>query len=149
MCGGTGRGSGRGPPGAAVEVSARPAVRHRASTPAVAQADEGPPPGDLVLHEAGALEQLDLVGEGPHVLIAGTTGSGKSELLKTMLLSLCARYSPLELSMVLVDFKGGATFQRMDTLEHVLGVVTDLSQAAAERTPVSYTHLTLPTIYSV
>lgn len=79
-------------------------------------------------------EQLDLVGEGPHVLIAGTTGSGKSELLKTMLLSLCARYSPLELSMVLVDFKGGATFQRMDTLEHVLGVVTDLSQAAAERT---------------
>lgn len=79
-------------------------------------------------------EQLDLVGDGPHVLIAGTTGSGKSELLKTVLLSLCARYSPHELSMVLVDFKGGATFQRMAGLEHTLGVVTDLSQAAAERT---------------
>lgn len=79
-------------------------------------------------------EQLDLVSEGPHILVAGTTGSGKSELLKTLLLSLCARYSPGELSMVLVDFKGGATFQRMGALEHVLGVVTDLSQASAERT---------------
>lgn len=79
-------------------------------------------------------EQLDLVEDGPHVLIAGTTGSGKSELLKTVLLSLCARYGPAELSMVLADFKGGATFQKLSQLEHVLGVVTDLSRASAERT---------------
>ena len=89
--------------------------------------------GDLGTGSAGC-EQLDLVGDGPHVLIAGTTGSGKSELLKTLLLSLCARYSPQELTMVLVDFKGGATFHHMARLEHVLGVVTDLSQAATERT---------------
>lgn len=89
--------------------------------------------GDLGAGTAGC-EKLDLVSDGPHVLIAGTTGSGKSELLKTLLLSLCARYSPQELTMVLVDFKGGATFQHMARVEHILGVVTDLSQAATERT---------------
>src|SRR5690625_4184448 len=68
--------------------------------------------GDLGAGLTGC-EQLDLVSDGPHVLIAGTTGSGKSELLKTLLLSLCARYSPQELTMVLIDFKGGATFQQM------------------------------------
>ncbi|WP_300343958.1 FtsK/SpoIIIE domain-containing protein [Nesterenkonia sp.] len=79
-------------------------------------------------------QQLDLVEDGPHTLIAGTTGSGKSELLKTILLSMCARYGPEELALVLIDFKGGAAFHQMAELEHVLGVVTDLSQAAAERT---------------
>jgi DNA segregation ATPase FtsK/SpoIIIE, S-DNA-T family len=77
---------------------------------------------------------LDLVGDGPHILIAGTTGSGKSELLKTLLVSLCARYAPSELGLVLIDFKGGAAFHRIGQLEHALGLVTDLSQAAAERT---------------
>lgn len=77
---------------------------------------------------------LDLVGDGPHILIAGTTGSGKSELLKTLLVSLCARYGPRELGLVLIDFKGGAAFHRIGQLEHSLGLVTDLSQAAAERT---------------
>ncbi|GFZ84263.1 FtsK/SpoIIIE domain-containing protein [Nesterenkonia alkaliphila] len=79
-------------------------------------------------------QTLDLVGEGPHLLIAGTTGSGKSELLKTLLVSLCATYGPSELGLVLIDFKGGAAFHQLNTLEHTLGVVTDLSQAAAERT---------------
>ncbi|WP_150463067.1 FtsK/SpoIIIE domain-containing protein [Nesterenkonia ebinurensis] len=79
-------------------------------------------------------QTLDLVGDGPHVLLAGTTGSGKSELLKTLLVSLCARYGPDELGMVLIDFKGGAAFHQLGALEHTLGVVTDLSQAAAERT---------------
>ncbi|RJN33040.1 FtsK/SpoIIIE domain-containing protein [Nesterenkonia natronophila] len=77
---------------------------------------------------------LDLVGDGPHILIAGTTGSGKSELLKTLLVSLCARYAPCELGLVLIDFKGGAAFHRIGQLEHALGLVTDLSQEAAERT---------------
>ncbi|WP_022872372.1 FtsK/SpoIIIE domain-containing protein [Nesterenkonia alba] len=77
---------------------------------------------------------LDLVSDGPHVLIAGTTGSGKSELLKTLLLSLAASYSPEELNFVLIDFKGGATFHQLGRLEHTLSVVTDLSQAQAERT---------------
>ncbi len=77
---------------------------------------------------------LDLVGDGPHILVAGTTGSGKSELLKTLLVSLCARYGPRELGLVLIDFKGGAAFHQIDQLEHSLGLVTDLSHAAAERT---------------
>lgn len=83
---------------------------------------------------ATGVEELDMVSDGPHVLISGTTGSGKSELLKTALLSLCARYGPNELTMVLMDFKGGATFQPLRPLNHVLAVVTDLSRAQAERT---------------
>lgn len=88
---------------------------------------------DLGYGRSGA-QALDLVGDGPHLLIAGTTGSGKSELLKTLLLSLCARYGPDELGLVLIDFKGGATFHRIAQLEHSLGLVTDLSQAQAQRT---------------
>lgn len=83
---------------------------------------------------ATGAQSIDLIDDGPHLLIAGTSGSGKSELLKTMLTSLCARYSPNELGMVLIDFKGGAAFHHLSTLEHSLGLVTDLSQAAAERT---------------
>ncbi|GAB3188208.1 FtsK/SpoIIIE domain-containing protein [Nesterenkonia suensis] len=79
-------------------------------------------------------EPLDLVEDGPHILLAGTSGSGKSELLKSLILGWAARYSPEELSLVLFDFKGGATFQHLAELEHSLGLITDLSQAQAERT---------------
>ncbi|WP_425573403.1 FtsK/SpoIIIE domain-containing protein [Nesterenkonia flava] len=77
---------------------------------------------------------LDLVEDGPHILVAGTTGAGKSELLKTLLLSLASRYGPREVNLLLFDFKGGATFRNIATLEHSLGLVTDLSQAQVERT---------------
>lgn len=83
---------------------------------------------------ASGVQNLDLIEDGPHVLIAGTSGSGKSELLKTLLISLCARYGPQELGLVLIDFKGGSAFHRLSRLEHTLGLVTDLSQSAAERT---------------
>ena len=53
---------------------------------------------------------IDLVRDGPHGLIAGTTGAGKSELLRTLVVSLAAAVSPEHLSFVLIDFKGGATF---------------------------------------
>ncbi|NLS10972.1 hypothetical protein HGQ17_13400 [Nesterenkonia sp. MY13] len=82
----------------------------------------------------GEREQLDLVSDGPHILLAGTTGAGKSELLKTLLLSLAADYPPSELALMLIDFKGGASFHRIAKLRHALGLVTDLSQAQAERT---------------
>lgn len=69
---------------------------------------------------------LDLVDEGPHTVIGGTTGSGKSELLVSWMLALAARYSPERFVFLGIDFKGGATFDPLDDLPHCAGVVTDL-----------------------
>ena len=76
---------------------------------------------------------IDLVRDGPHGLIAGTTGAGKSELLRTLVVSLAAAVSPEHLSFVLIDFKGGATFDVCTRLPHTVGVVTDLDEGLAER----------------
>ncbi|WP_166981322.1 FtsK/SpoIIIE domain-containing protein [Paramicrobacterium fandaimingii] len=76
---------------------------------------------------------VDLVEHGPHAVIGGTTGSGKSELLSTWALSLAARNTPSELALLLVDFKGGATFGPLQTLPHVVGVITDLDPQGATR----------------
>lgn len=80
------------------------------------------------------MQSIDLVSDGPHLLIGGTTGSGKSELLRTLLVSLASRYGPEEVNLALIDFKGGATFHQLAQLEHCLTLVTDLSRAQAERT---------------
>ena len=64
--------------------------------------------------------------DGPHGLIAGTTGSGKSEFLQTLLAGLACTHGPDELNMFLVDFKGGSTFTDLRSLPHVVGLVTDL-----------------------
>lgn len=80
----------------------------------------------------GAVE-IDLVRDGPHALVAGTTGSGKSELLRSLVLSLATSVSPAQLAFVLVDFKGGATFDGLAGLPHVAGVVTDLEPRLAAR----------------
>lgn len=77
--------------------------------------------------------ELDLVTDGPHVLIGGTTGSGKSELLQTMTCSLIGRYAPHEATLFLVDFKGGATFAPFKDLPHVIGYVSDLDQRNVDR----------------
>ena len=63
---------------------------------------------------------------GPHGLCVGATGSGKSELLRTLVLSLLVTHSPGPLSMVLVDYKGGATFAPFEGVPHVAGVITNL-----------------------
>jgi S-DNA-T family DNA segregation ATPase FtsK/SpoIIIE len=76
---------------------------------------------------------LDLVTDGPHALIAGTTGSGKSELLQTLVASLAVANRPDELVFVLVDYKGGSAFQHCEQLPHTLGMVTDLDGALAGR----------------
>ncbi|WP_225753621.1 FtsK/SpoIIIE domain-containing protein [Actinotalea sp. Marseille-Q4924] len=76
---------------------------------------------------------VDLVRDGPHLLIAGTTGAGKSELLQSLLLSLALTHPPDEVAMVLLDYKGGAGFGRTRDLPHVAGMVTDLEPAAAAR----------------
>lgn len=75
--------------------------------------------------------QLDLKesahgGMGPHGLCIGATGSGKSELLRTLVTALAATHSPEELNFVLVDFKGGATFLGLDSLPHTSAVITNL-----------------------
>jgi S-DNA-T family DNA segregation ATPase FtsK/SpoIIIE len=65
-------------------------------------------------------------GMGPHGLIVGATGSGKSELLRTLVAGLAMTHSPELLSLVLVDFKGGATFAPVTELPHVAGLITNL-----------------------
>ncbi|MFF3564001.1 FtsK/SpoIIIE domain-containing protein [Streptomyces sp. NPDC002574] len=76
---------------------------------------------------------LDLVQDGPHGLVAGTTGSGKSELLQTFVASLAAANRPDELTFVLVDYKGGSAFKECAHLPHTLGMVTDLDAHLVER----------------
>ncbi|HLL65681.1 MAG TPA: type VII secretion protein EccCa [Micromonosporaceae bacterium] len=65
-------------------------------------------------------------GMGPHGLLIGATGSGKSELLRTLVLALAATHSSETLNFVLIDFKGGATFASLDRLPHVAAVITNL-----------------------
>jgi DNA segregation ATPase FtsK/SpoIIIE, S-DNA-T family len=70
-------------------------------------------------------------GSGPHGLCVGATGSGKSELLRSLVVGLAATHSPLELNLVLVDFKGGATFLDFAALPHVSAVITNLAEELA------------------
>lgn len=79
----------------------------------------------------GAPVELDLKesahgGMGPHGLCIGATGSGKSEFLRTLVLGLVATHDPDALNLVLVDFKGGATFLGLESLAHVSAVITNL-----------------------
>lgn len=76
---------------------------------------------------------VDLVRDGPHALLAGTTGSGKSELLISWLVQLAAIRPPTTLSLVLVDYKGGAAFGPLAELPHTAGVLTDLDAAGTQR----------------
>ena len=75
--------------------------------------------------------RLDLTALGPHGLVAGTTGSGKSELLRTVVASLALELSPEEVTFLLVDYKGGAAFDACAALPHVVGLVTDLDERLA------------------
>lgn len=76
---------------------------------------------------------MDLINNGPHALVAGTTGSGKSVLLTTWCLALAFQYAPEQLHFVFMDFKGGATFDALSTLPHTVGNVGDLNLQHATR----------------
>lgn len=85
------------------------------------------------LGESGGQVHLDIKesaqqGMGPHGLVIGATGSGKSEFLRTLVLGLTMTHSPEQLNLVLVDFKGGATFAGMAQMPHVSAVITNLAQ---------------------
>ncbi|MGB0113741.1 MAG: FtsK/SpoIIIE domain-containing protein [Ilumatobacteraceae bacterium] len=84
------------------------------------------------MSDRGPLE-LDLVGDGPHALIAGTTGAGKSELLRSLVVGLAAELPPDDINFVLVDFKGGSAFDACANLPHTVGLVTDLDEHLAGR----------------
>jgi len=71
--------------------------------------------------------------DGVHGLIAGGTGSGKSELLMTMIVGLVVNYDPSILNLVLVDYKGGGAFKPFETLPHCVDIVTNLNKAAVKR----------------
>ncbi|WP_254150986.1 FtsK/SpoIIIE domain-containing protein [Candidatus Chloroploca mongolica] len=74
---------------------------------------------------------------GPHGIIAGATGAGKSVLLQTMVAALCATHSPERLQLLLIDFKGGASLMMFEPLPHTAGLVTDLEGRMAERAVTS------------
>lgn len=76
------------------------------------------------------LKESSELGMGPHGLCVGATGSGKSELLRTIVLALVATHPPEDLALVLVDYKGGATFAPFANLPHVAGVITNLENQA-------------------
>ena len=85
----------------------------------------------------GSTLLVDLIADGPHALVAGTTGSGKSELLRTWMASLASRYSAEELNFIFIDYKGGAAFGALRQLPHCVGLVTDLRAGGAHRALVS------------
>lgn len=76
---------------------------------------------------------VDLCREGPHALVAGTTGSGKSELLQTLIAGLALNHPPDRCAFLLVDYKGGAAFAEAAALPHTVGLVTDLDGQSTAR----------------
>lgn len=80
---------------------------------------------------------FDLQTDGPHLLVAGTTGSGKSELLRSLTVSLALSFPPDRVNFLFVDFKGGSGLGPLTGLPHCVGMLTDLSQHELDRFLVS------------
>lgn len=70
---------------------------------------------------------------GPHGLVAGTTGSGKSEALQTYILSVATLFHPYEVSFVIIDFKGGGMVNQFRSLPHLLGAITNIDGKEIDR----------------
>ena len=86
---------------------------------------------------AHGVRVLDLEADGPHVLIAGTTGSGKSELLRTLTAALALSFPPDRVNVLFFDFKGGSGLGPLTALPHCVGMLTDLTRSELDRTLVS------------
>ncbi len=82
---------------------------------------------------ADGIFSLDLVADGPHALIGGTSGAGKSELLQSMVASLVSLYPPTRLNFLFVDYKGGASSTVFRDVPHTVGYVTNLNADLALR----------------
>ncbi|HWK77365.1 FtsK/SpoIIIE domain-containing protein [Microbacterium sp.] len=80
-----------------------------------------------------ASHAVDLVEDGPHAIVTGMTGSGKSELLVTWVTAIAHAHSPEQVAFVLADFKGGTAFDPLRELPHVTAVITDLDDHGARR----------------
>ncbi|WP_062131930.1 FtsK/SpoIIIE domain-containing protein [Demequina aestuarii] len=83
---------------------------------------------------------LDLDADGPHLLVAGTTGSGKSVALETLVTALAFAHSPRDVTMALIDFKGGAGLRGCMALPHVAATLTDLDGGLARRALAGLAH---------
>ncbi|WP_425860647.1 FtsK/SpoIIIE domain-containing protein [Arthrobacter sp. TWP1-1] len=93
-------------------------------------------PVQLGLAETGPT-MFDFLRDGPHLLVGGTTGSGKSEILRTLVGNLAIAHSPADLQFVFIDFKGGAGLGVLVKLPHTTSLITDLSGHGMDRTLAS------------
>lgn len=87
----------------------------------------------LIGHNGQDAFHLDLRADGPHALVGGTTGAGKSEFLQTWVMGMATAHSPDRVTFLFVDYKGGAAFADAIELPHAVGLVTDLSQHLVRR----------------
>lgn len=125
-------------PGRSSEASrmapAPAAARGEGADRAAGPSSDSPRPlGTAIGVSARGVERVELDDENPHLLVAGTTGCGKSEVLRTLVAGLALECSPRRLEFVLVDFKGGAALAPLTGLPHVTTLLTDLGPDEVRR----------------
>ena len=86
---------------------------------------------------AAGTARIDLLADGPHLLVAGTTGAGKSQFLRSLVTALAACYPPDRVNLLFVDFKGGSSLGPLTGLPHCVGLLTDLDGYEVDRTLAS------------
>ena len=92
---------------------------------------EGPTTRVVLGADAAGPVPVDLAGQGPHTMLGGATGAGKSVLLQTLVTSLLLANRPDELNLVLVDFKGGSAFLPFQHCPHVIALIRSTGETAA------------------